>query len=377
MLNMKPSRILIVDDNLENLNVLFELLDEKGYDVLTSKSGESALKRAGNTLPGLILLDVLMPPGIDGFETCRQLKENKITKDIPVIFMTALSDTLDKLKGFELGAMDYITKPFDTNEVLARVKTHLTMVDQKKQLEKQNNDLIKLNAEKDDLIGIVAHDLKSPLTGISLLAALIERGLGNLTEEDVINKAQKIQAVVNQMSEIIKHILEMNRLESEGMNPTIKTIDLCKLVRSCIHIHDYYANCKEITLHYDSSHDCIECGTDRILIREVIDNLISNAIKFSPPQKSVSIRLVQDKASVRVEIKDEGQGLTDSDKQKLFKKFARLTAKPTAGENSTGLGLAIVKKLVDSLNGKIWAESEGSDKGATFYLELPKVVGLE
>ncbi|EDN67762.1 Response Regulator Receiver Signal Transduction Histidine Kinase [Beggiatoa sp. PS] len=157
---VQQDTLLIVDDTPENIRVLFDFLIAHDFRILVAENGEDALENAEEELPDLILLDVMMPAGIDGFETCRLLKDNAQTQDIPVIFMTALSDTLDKVKAFELGAVDYVTKPFQQEEVLARINTHLTIRKLQKKLQAQNEQLIVLNQDKNEFLGIAAHDLK-------------------------------------------------------------------------------------------------------------------------------------------------------------------------------------------------------------------------
>ena len=211
----KPT-VLIVDDNLNNLSLLYDYLKNIHIKVFIAENGESALKRLEYIKPDLILLDILMP-GIDGFETCRQLKQNPETKDIPVLFITALTETVNKVNGFKLGAVDYITKPFQQEEVLARIQTHLTLHKLQKEQKIKTEQLFKLNQEKDEFLGIVAHDLKNPLSATLSVIELIT------SHYDQISKT-KMTKILNELSisskrglVLIEKLLNINAMESGKM----------------------------------------------------------------------------------------------------------------------------------------------------------------
>jgi signal transduction histidine kinase len=370
--NILPATLLIVDDIPENISVLFNFLNSYGFELLIAENGEDALETAQNEQPDLILLDVIMPGGIDGFETCRQLKNNPQTQDIPVIFMTALSDLLDKVKGFELGAVDYVTKPFQQEEVLARIKTHLTIRKLQKELQTKNEQLIQLNQEKNEFLGIAAHDLKNPLSSIQTLAEFLNESIHSASyKQDVIRIANIISSSSKQMFLLIKNLLDINAIESGKRNLSLLVVNLLPTVQSLVTHYAEQAKMKDITVGFQCQEQLCLAVVDKNAVQQVLDNLISNAIKYSPHGKQVYVRLTLSDNSVRCEIQDEGPGLSESDQQKLFGKFTRLTAKPTGNELSTGLGLFIVKKLVNAMNGKVWCESE-LGQGATFIVEFPR-----
>ncbi len=367
MIESENDHILVVDDKPENLDVLIEYLNYFGFAIFVARNGEEAIKFAEKLIPDIILLDVLMP-GINGFDTCTRLKNNEKTKEIPVIFMTALSDTVNKVKGFKAGGVDYVTKPLQHEEVLARIQTHLTIRHQQQKLETQNQELFKLNQEKNEFLGIVSHDMKNPLNNILGFAELLK----NSAQDKDKNWVLLIEESCKRMLELITELLDINKLESNQINLSLQENELHRLVYESVYRHHQQAKAKKIQLLFELTEEEFNVYGDRRAITQIIDNLISNAIKYSPPDKNVNIRLSQDQNIVRCEIQDEGQGITEEDQQKLFMKFAKLSATPTGGENSTGLGLSIVKKLVEAMNGKVWAESEGEDRGSTFIVELPK-----
>jgi len=361
--------LLIVDDTPENIGVLFECLADQNFKIFVAENGSDALEIAKEKRPDLILLDILMP-GINGFETCRQLKNIPQTEDIPVIFMTALSETSDKVKGFQLGAVDYVTKPFQQEEVLARIKTHLSIRQLQNQLQVQNEQLIKLNQEKNEFLGIAAHDIKNPLTAIQSVAEVIELDYETMSKNDMVKGAKRISVTTRQLFTLIDNLLDINAIESGKFNISPSRIDIFPTLQSVVMTYTHRAKTKDITVDFQSPEKQYHAFVDENTIVQVLDNLISNAIKYSPPGKPVNIRVTKSEKFIRCEIQDEGAGLSESEQQKLFQKFSKLSTKPTGGEHSTGLGLFIVKKLVETMNGKVWCESE-LGKGTTFFVEFP------
>jgi signal transduction histidine kinase len=241
------------------------------------------------------------------------------------------------------------------------------------ELTHQNQELSVLNAEKNELMGILAHDLKNPIGAV--------RGLAELIQEDFLEPAEvptvsgQIVTVADRMFELVKNLLDLNHMESGGMHIEMMKFDIAPMVESTVWQYASQAKAKNITLHFESTaeHSVVHVGEQAVM--QVLDNLISNAVKYSPHGKNIFVRLKSSteagSEAVRVEIQDEGPGISAEDQKKLFGKFARLSAQPTGGEHSTGLGLSIVKKMVEAMNGRVWCESV-LGKGATFVVELPK-----
>lgn len=387
---LADSTVLIVDDVAENLEVLGSKLQAASVNVLAAQSGESALKIATAKRPDLILLDVQMPM-MDGYTVKERLGENPVTADIPVIFLTARTDVADIVHGFELGAADYITKPVQTPELLARVKHHLELrflrLEQEQReralereigerimaeqaLRKANERLEELNAQKNEFIGIAVHDLKNPLSGISALAETVKE-LPDIERAEVEEYMKKIVASANRMFDLIKSFLNVNAIEQGGLRVSLSPANISLVTRMATQSYLLKAQAKSIALHIETGEDIHGVADESILV-QVLDNLVSNALKFSPMHRSIYVRVKECSDGIKIEVQDEGPGLSNDDKKKLFGKFARLSARPTAGESSTGLGLSIVKTMVEAMNGKIWCESE-LGQGAMFCLELPIV----
>jgi len=239
------------------------------------------------------------------------------------------------------------------------------------ELYQQNEELMALNAEKNEIMGIVSHDLKNPIGAVRTYAELIENQ--TFTGDEVLSASGHIVQVSERMLDLVKNLLDMNQLESGGLQLNIVSFDISPMVEAAVYQYQAPAEAKQITLHYSQESPENIAAADEQALMQVLDNLVSNAVKYSPHGKQVFVRLVNTDRAVRIEIQDEGPGISPDDMTKLFGKFARLSAQPTGGEHSTGLGLSIVKKMVEAMNGKVWCESEVG-KGATFMVELPKAV---
>ena len=361
--------ILIVDDVPKNLQLVGTVLRNNGYRVSPADSGLVALERLENVKADLILLDLMMP-GMDGLEVCRRLKENPNTADIPVIFLTASSELDHLLSAFEMGAMDYITKPFYAPELLARVKTQIELKYSREALLEANNRLKELNNEKNEFMGIASHDLKSPLTSILGISQLIQSS-PDMTHEDILKWVGKVEEQSQRMVYIIKNLLDANRLDRGEMRMNISLVDLKTLVDETVSQLTPNALYKEQSLEVSHERERMVIRTDQNLMLQVLENLLSNAIKYSPRENRIWVKTYMEYGKAIVEVRDEGPGLSQEDQSKLFMRFARLTPEPTGGEHSSGLGLSIVKRLVESMGGEVWFRSTlgvGSTFGATFKL---------
>jgi len=238
------------------------------------------------------------------------------------------------------------------------------------ELYEKNQQLEMLNIEKNELLGIVSHDMKNPIGAVRGLAELLQSGF--LSEEQESGIVTQIMATSDRMLDLVKNLLDINRLESGGMQFWIVEFDLSPIVTGEIAMHEQAAAAKNITLHYSNEASRSLVSADEQAVMQIMDNLLSNAVKYSQHGKDIFVRLLNNERTVRVEVRDEGEGISAEDMKRLFGKFARLSARPTGGEHSTGLGLSIVKKMVEAMNGRVWCESEAG-KGATFIVELPTV----
>ncbi len=364
--------MLVVDDIAKNLQVVGTMLRNAGYVIMPATSGAKALEGVQLQLPDLILLDLMMPD-MDGLEVCRRLKADPLTQPIPVIFLTASNEMEHLVSGFEVGAVDYITKPFNAPELLARVRTHL-------ELKHARQRLREMNQEKNEFMGIAAHDLRNPLSAIKGYSEMIVEDAQTLAQgvgPDLLGCTKELEGTGRQigetaarMAEMVQNLLDANRIERGEMQLNLAPTALGPVLSSVIGTQRPHATAKQQRIHLESETTPAVVQVDPSVIVQVLENLVSNAVKYSPPGKDIFVRLKSLPNAVRVEVQDEGPGLSAEDQKKLFGKFARLSAKPTGGEHSTGLGLSIVKKMVEAMRGKVWCESE-LGRGATFILEFP------
>ncbi len=354
--------ILIVDDVPANLKVLGDILEREGYKVRPVPSGKLALQVSAIAKPDLILLDIMMP-GMDGFEVCRLLKENKNLSDVPVIFISALSDTSDIVNALNSGAVDYITKPFRAEEVIARVKTHL-------KLYHQNKELHELNATKDKFFSIIAHDLRSPFNNFLGLTQIMVEELPLLTITDLEEIALTLRDSAVNLFSLLGNLLEWARMQ-RGLT-TFEPV-LCKLmpeVSKILALAEQAAAKKGITVSY-SIPDDLTVFADYNMLGGVMRNLVSNATKFTDKGGAITITAKPGSAGwVEICIQDSGIGMDKDMIANLFSLDKNTSRPGTVGEPSTGLGLIICKDFIEKHGGELRVESE-TGQGSTFRITLP------
>ncbi|MFH1075787.1 MAG: hybrid sensor histidine kinase/response regulator [Pseudomonadota bacterium] len=363
------SRVLIIDDEPTNIKVLGEALKDE-YKLIAAVNGEEGLACAwSENTPDIILLDIIMPGG-DGYEVCRRLKNDERTKDIPVIFITALAEAGDESKGFELGAIDYITKPFSPSIVKARVETHLGTVFQTRLLKKQIMELNRLSRLKDDFLAVCSHDLRSPLTVILGLTDLML--VDPEMSSDHKDCLKDIKRSAESQLSLVNDLLDLSRIESAQGD--VEKIPLClaEIAHSCVNMLRHTASPKCVSLQVLNRVENENVLGNLGYISRILNNLLSNAVKFTPFGGSVTVELFQkDATTLVVSVSDTGLGIAKEKLPQLFDKFSILSRKGTAGERGTGLGLAITKELVARLGGSIEVTSEPG-KGSCFQVAFPK-----
>ena len=236
----ESTNIMVVDDTPANLKLLQEMLQAKGYLVLTFPRGASALKAAAKNPPDLILLDINMPD-MNGFEVCERLKADEVLKDIPVIFISALTETADKVKAFAVGGVDYVTKPFQFDEVNARVETHL-------RLRRQQLELQALNELKNHFLGMAAHDLRTPLCGIMGISELLANQLSPLPAEKQFRFFEMLLASSRFMAGIVNDLLDVSAIESGHLTINRRMVDITVPIKQSVEINEMFASPQNISI---------------------------------------------------------------------------------------------------------------------------------
>jgi len=365
---LERNTIMIVDDEIVNLKLLERMLSEDaGFRVVAFPSGKMALKAAALNPPDLILLDINMPE-MNGFEMCELLKANESLQDIPVLFISALTETSDKLKAFRMGGVDYITKPFQFEELRARVKTHLEIVRQKRELQRSYDKLCELEDMRDGLVHMIVHDMRSPLTAILGSLELIQM------DPSAVNTARRVDdalRVSERLVNMISSILDIGKMEAGGITPNVSPVDIKSRVYDAIRNVDPIKGQRSIVLESSNEVGTIAC--DVLLIDRVLDNLLNNALKCTDKDEGmISVRMEHTAhGGVRVAIGDNGWGIPPESCEKIFDKFYQVKARREGQSYSTGLGLTFCKLAVEAHDGRIGVESQVG-RGTTFWFELPR-----
>ena len=390
--------VLIVDDTIYNIQLLSLMLNKQGYRVEKATSGTEALESANQLLPDIILLDIRMPD-IDGYEVCKRLKANPVTKDIPVIFISSIEESTDKVEAFSVGGVDYISKPFQLIEVLARIETHLRLCLLQKKLQEQNEQLQssalvlsrsleqerKLSQMKSDFISVVSHEFRTPLTTIQSASELLE--YYEWTKEEQVEQLHQIQSEVKHMTDLMEDVLFLSRANANKAKLNITKFDLadfCK--RLLVQIKKTFAENytlhsflhilpNEIAIqnfHIENELPIVSVNMDEKLLRQIITNLITNAIKYSHQNTTIEFKVTVDfsvsSPNVSFVISDRGIGIPEEDLEHLFSAFHR--GKNVGILPGTGLGLSIVKNCIDIHNGTIAVNSK-LNVGTEFTVTLP------
>lgn len=401
-------KILIVDDNPDNLKVLYTYLKSVGFEVLVAEDGMVGIEAVKRSQPELILLDVMMP-GIDGFEVCRRLKADAATRNIPVIFLTALSETVNKLTGFQVGGVDYITQPIEQEEVAARVRTHLILtrtrhklqqqnqqlqqeIDRRQQIEReltqsrqllqQNNDnleqavayrtaeLATSNKDLEHFAYIASHDLRQPIRKIRMCTEYLAEDYGHCFDEQAREYMSYITKSTDRMYLLIDDLLAYSRVGKREEN--LVSIDLNKVVEDVLEDLSITIEEKQPTIDYQ---DLPTIKGNLTEIRQLLQNLIGNSLKFTGDRSpEIKIKAIRQEDNWLFSIQDNGIGIESRFYDKIFQMFQRLHC--SSNYEGTGIGLAICHKVVTSHGGEIWLESQVGE-GTTFFFTLPESVQNE
>ncbi|GMT49295.1 MAG: hybrid sensor histidine kinase/response regulator [bacterium] len=353
MNNPKNSQILIVDDTPKNIQVLGKTLEQKDYEIIVAQSGLQALMVVEKALPDLILLDIMMPD-MDGFETCKRLKDNPKTKGIPIIFLTAKIEIDDLVKGFDLGAVDYITKPFNSKELLRRVETHL-------ELKKKSESLELSNQNNRELIHILCHDLTNP---IGFIHGVLQ--LGDQDPSIFQDMKDSLWIAVNNCINIIDQVRKMQALTEGKCDLELNPIPLKQLVQESMEVLMPKLRSKNIELVIDIN-DNLEALVERTSFsNSVLNNLLTNAIKFSYTGSKILVSAAEENGQVTLSIQDFGMGIPQNLLKDLFNISKSTTRPGTEGEKGTGFGMPLVHKFIKAYGGSIEILSREEPKDSEY-----------
>lgn len=361
--------VLVVDDNPKNLQIIALTLRDLNYKLMIADSGPKAIELSERYKSDLILLDVMMP-GMDGFEVCQIIKSKPENEGIPIIFLTALSEKTNLVKGFELGAVDYITKPFNKEELISRIKTHLELKFARDELKNITTHLYELNSIKDKMFSVIGHDLRSPVGSIKMMLDLLSNNLEKYDLHQLRENIGLLSKTTDEVFSLLENLLWWARTQSGNLSVIPEDIELKSMLSSLYYLNKTSLNLKNIEF-INSVDEQVSVFADMNMLKTVLRNLISNAIKFTPNGGKIIISCTETDDLVCINVADTGIGIPENVVANLFNEKYQFTSPGTNMESGSGLGLILCKNFVVANNGTISVESE-QGKGSLFKIFMPK-----
>lgn len=368
-INPSEYKILIVDDVMSNVLLLKVLLTNEKFAIATASNGRQALEQVDKENPDLILLDVMMPD-LSGFEVAQKLKANPQTAEIPIIFLTALNSTADIVKGFQVGANDFISKPFNKEELITRVYHQISLVAANRLILSRTEELRCTIAGRDKLYSVIAHDLRSPMGSIKMVLNML---ILNLPSGKIGEEMYELLTMANQTTEdvfsLLDNLLKWTKSQIGKMNVVYQDIDLVEVVESVIEIFNMVAGLKKINIKVEKPEKIIVNG-DIDMLKTVARNLLSNAIKFSKEGSEVLVKMESVEGVAVVSVQDHGCGINEEGQKKLLHTDTHFSTFGTNNEEGSGLGLLLCQDFVTKNGGKLWFTSREGE-GSTFSFSIP------
>jgi len=377
----KPRVVLIVDDEELNIKFLSAFLSRKGFRIITAETGLEALEVIQSQMPDVILLDAMMPQ-IDGFEVCRRVRQNPDTYFLPIVMVTALSSVEDEVRALDAGADDFLSKPINNVELMARLKSllrvktlHDELVEHKNELESKNKELVELQSLRDTLTQMIIHDLKNPLTGLMGCTELLKMTWPDMPDKQagIIKRMEESSSTILKM---ITEMLDVSRMEENKITLKHEIFPVMDVITSNVDELSGQMQRQRITCQISVSGNLPPATADKDILHRVLANLLHNAIKHSVENTSIVVGAWHDAAESRLymSVKDQGEGIAEEYQAKIFEKFAQAELKKLGLKTDRGLGLTFCKFAVEAHGGKIWVESHvGQGSEFKFYIPQPKV----
>lgn len=368
-INPSEYKILIVDDVMSNVLLLKVLLTNEKFAIATASNGRQALEQVEKENPDLVLLDVVMPD-MSGFEVAQHLKSNPNTADIPIIFLTALNSTADIVKGFQVGANDFISKPFNKEELIIRVTHQISLVAAKRLILSKTEELQRTIAGRDKLYSVIAHDLRSPMGSIKMVLNML---ILNLPSEKIGAEMYELLTMANQTTEdvfsLLDNLLKWTKSQIGKLNVVYQDVDLVEVTDGVIEIFSMVASLKKIRIH-EMKPEKMMVNADIDMLKTVVRNLLSNAIKFSKENSEVLVKMEEVDGMAVVSVQDYGCGISEEGQKKLLHTDTHFSTFGTNNEEGSGLGLLLCKDFVVKNGGKLWFTSKEGE-GSIFSFSIP------
>ena len=368
VINKSDFKILIVDDVVSNVLLLKILLSNEKYQVCTANGGNMCIELAKSQKPDLILLDVMMPD-INGFDTAAILKKDPETAEIPIIFLTALNNPSDLVHGFQVGASDFLTKPFNKEELVVRVFHQIKLVAATRIIEKQNSDLRATINNRDKMYSVIAHDLRSPKASIRMVLNLVVNAVPkDVVGPELFELLDKANKESEDCHDLLDNLLKWTKSQTGRLNVVMQDLDLNDIIPGVVEIFEMIALTKKITLNYAGSDGPLVVQADNDMLKTIVRNFLSNAIKFSPEESVIDIMMSTEGDFAKVSIRDHGVGIAPERLDSIFNKGE--TTYGTDGEEGSGLGLQLCADFARKIGGDVRVESV-LNEGSTFSVLVP------
>ena len=368
-INPSEYKILIVDDVMSNVLLLKVLLTNEKFAIATASNGRQALEQVEKENPDLVLLDVMMPD-MSGFEVAQHLKSNPNTADIPIIFLTALNSTADIVKGFQVGANDFISKPCNKEELIIRVTHQISLVAAKRLILSKTEELQRTIAGRDKLYSVIAHDLRSPMGSIKMVLNML---ILNLPSEKIGAEMYELLTMANQTTEdvfsLLDNLLKWTKSQIGKLNVVYQDVDLVEVTDGVIEIFSMVASLKKIRIR-EMKPEKMMVNADIDMLKTVVRNLLSNAIKFSKENSEVLVKMEEVDGMAVVSVQDYGCGISEEGQKKLLHTDTHFSTFGTNNEEGSGLGLLLCKDFVVKNGGKLWFTSKEGE-GSIFSFSIP------
>ena len=367
-INRSDYKILIVDDVVSNVLLLKILLTNEKFQVCTAANGNQCIEQTKKEKPDLILLDVMMPD-ISGFDTAVILKKDPETRDVPIIFLTALNSPSDLVKGFQVGANDFLTKPLNKEELVMRVMHQIELVAAKRTIVRQNEELKRTIQNRDKMYSVIAHDLRSPMASIRMVLNLLVNVVPRDTVgEEIFGLLDKANRESEETHDLLDNLLKWTKSQTGRLNVVTQDLDLNDIVPGVVDIFRMIAEMKGITLTYQSVQEHLIVRGDNDMLKTILRNFLSNAVKFTPAGQSIEVSCCEEGDFARVSVRDHGVGIALERVETIFKNGE--TTYGTGGEEGSGLGLQLCQDFARKNGGDVRVESTLGE-GSTFSFTVP------
>jgi len=367
-INRSDYKILIVDDVVSNVLLLKILLTNEKFQVCTASNGNQCIEMTHKEKPDLILLDVMMPD-ISGFDTAVILKKDPETAEIPIIFLTALNSPSDLVKGFQVGANDFLTKPFNKEELVMRVMHQIQLVAAKRLIIQQNAELRSTISNRDKMYSVIAHDLRSPMASIRMVLNLVVNVVPrDIVGEEVFGLLDKANRESEEVHDLLDNLLKWTKSQTGRLNVVTQDLELDDIVPGQVDIFNTIAEMKGIHLQYLPSEEKLTVHADNDMMKTIIRNFLSNAIKFTPAGKGIEVFYKREGDFARIFVRDHGVGIDSNRVATIFRKGE--TTYGTGGEEGSGLGLQLCQDFARKNGGEAMVESVQGE-GSTFSFTVP------